>query len=229
MKRGPSAAKRSQKLTQKEPKSLNSKGSIYGNVYPVNDDKGGSIAITRQINQYKSSNFINAQSGRSTSDPYHKSKRTGVRYAIKSEQKPKVIYETITIPIPVYVNVTYTIGVKAEFQQQINEIITPFMTRPSGLNYVSLSHEKHIFEGFLGENFAQSSNAAALEEEERRYESNVDLRVLGYLIGDDKNQITPRIVRRQNFVDIKIPREHVIIGDIQEHTGSLSSEPFYRE
>jgi hypothetical protein len=210
-------------------KSLSSKGSIYGNVYPVNDDQGGSIAITKQINQYKSSNFINADSARSTSDPYHKSKRTGIRYAIKTEEKPKIVYETITIPIPVYVNVSYTIGIKAEFQQQFNQIITPFMTRPAGLNYVSLNHERHVFEGFLGENFAQSTNASALEEEERRYESNIDFKVLGYLIGDDKNQITPRVVRRQNFVDVKIPREHVILGDIPEHTGSLSSEPFYRE
>jgi hypothetical protein len=48
---------------------------------------------------------------------------------------------------------------------------------------------------------------------------------LGYIIGDDKNQDQPKIIRRQNAVEVKIPREHVIVGDINE----FIKKGFYRE
>ena len=42
------------------------KGSAWGNVPAVGDEKGGSITIAREINQDKTSNFANADSKRKT-------------------------------------------------------------------------------------------------------------------------------------------------------------------
>jgi hypothetical protein len=50
-------------------------------------------------------------------------------------------------------------------------------------------------------------------EEERMYQTSIDIKVLGYLIGSGPNQKTPQIVERENAVKIKLPRERVILGD----------------
>ena len=39
------------------------------------------------------------------------------------------------------------------------------------------------------------------------------------VFGEDKNQETPKIVKRQNAVEVRFPREHVIFGDIPEPIG----------
>ena len=221
-------------------KSLSRKGSIYGNIYAPNDERGGVITVAKQINQYKSSNFINADKRRrvvtNSEDSDHKKLlqttrhkvNRGVNFAFK-QKNPKIVYETLTVPLPVYVETTYSIRLRAEYQQQLNEMTTPFITRPHGLNYIHLQHEEHVFEGFLGENFSQNTNVSALGDEERKYETTVELRVLGYLIGDGPNQESPKVVRRQNAVAVRFPREHVIVGDIHEITSRDLEDPFYRE
>ena len=50
--------------------------------------------------------------------------------------------------------------------------------------------------------------------------------MLGYIIGEGKNEIRPKVVVRENFVEVKLPREHVMVGDIPEH---LKDNSFYRE
>ena len=131
--------------------------------------------------------------------------------------------------MPIYIETTYSIRVRTEYQQQLNEIMTPFITRPNGLNYVELKYEEHMYEGFLGEAFTHENNISSLGQEERKYETSIELRVLGYVIGDDKNQESPRIVRRQNFVDVKFPREHVILDDKKDYDSGAPGDPFYRE
>ena len=70
---------------------------------------------------------------------------------------------------------------------------------------------------FVDSNFAQDTNLLDLGEEERRFETIVSLRVLGYLIGDGPNQEKPIAVRRENAVQVRIPREREIMGDIPAH------------
>ena len=48
-------------------------------------------------------------------------------------------------------------------------------------------------------------------------------------MGADKNEERPKVVRRENAVEIKLPREHVIFGDIPEHLHISGNVPFYRE
>ena len=70
-----------------------------------------------------------------------------------------------------------------------------------------------VFSFLVSINFAQDFNVPTLGENERYFETSINIRVLGYLIGDGKNQIRPKIVSRENAVTVKIPREHVIFGD----------------
>ena len=52
-------------------------------------------------------------------------------------------------------------------------------------------------------------------EVDQRYDlkdskTKIDIKVLGYLIGEGKNQETPKLVYRENAVDVKIGRERVV-------------------
>ena len=190
------------------------KGIFFGNVPPIDDRKGGSITIARRINQDKTQNFANA-------DSYRRRKQS--TFPIKNK---KVVYQSISIPIPVYVDITYRITLRTEYQQQMNEMVTPFITKTGGINYFLLKKDGHRFESFIQDDFAQENNASALEADEKMYQTSIDIKVLGYLIGEDKNQERPKIVVRENAVAYKMPRERVITGDIPEH---IDKRGFYRE
>ena len=68
----------------------------------------------------------------------------------------------------------------------------------------------------------------AYDNFEKNKNCQINFRVIGYIIGADKNQESPKIVRRENAVEVKIPREHVILGDIPEHMQVSGNVPFYR-
>jgi len=195
-------------------KDLSKKGKLYAAIPAARGIKGGAITIARQINQEKTSNFANADALRA-----HKQQN------FRTRETSKVVYETITIPIPVYIELSYTIQLHAEYQQQINEMTTPFLARPGGINVITLRKDKHVYEAFIQSDFGHTNNLSNLSAEERKYQTKVDVKVLGYIVGDDKNQEQPKIVRRQNAVEVKIPRERVIYGDINE----FIKDGFYRE
>jgi hypothetical protein len=195
-------------------KDPSKKGTYYGNIPPVNDEKGGSIVIARKINQDKTSNFANADA-----------RRTRGQINFPRPNK-KVVYQTVTMPMPVYLDITYSLTLRTEHQQQMNEIVTPFITKTGGINYFAFGKDQHQYEGFIQQDFSQENNVASLEVEERMYQTKIDIKVLGYIIGQDKNQEQPKIVVRENAVEYKMPRERVMLGDIPEHS---SKGPFYRE
>lgn len=180
-------------------KDLQRKGGVFGNV-----PGAGRKTIARRINQEKTKKFANANAYRI---------RGQKNYPRKNE---KVVYETITMPLPVYIDLQYNIKIRTEYQQQLNEIVTPFINLGGGINYFVLNRNQHRYEAFVQPGFDLDSNIVNLGEEERRYETQMSIKVLGYLIGNDKNQNGPKVVRRENFVDVKIGRERVIVGDIPE-------------
>jgi len=204
-------------------KDMTKKGAVWANIPPVPDAKGGSFTIARQIKQDKTANFRNADTIRKNNDRVGSeqenfpSTTSGVLYGKPKDKNNKIVYETITVPQPVYIEIQYNIGLRAEYQQQMNDMLTPFVTRPGAINYILLKRENHTYEGFVDSNFAQDTNLLDLGEEERRFETIVSLRVLGYLIGDGPNQEKPIAVRRENAVQVRIPRERVIMGDIPAH------------
>jgi hypothetical protein len=108
----------------------------------------------------------------------------------------------------------------------MNEILAPFLVKTGSLNYFHIYNEGHGFEAFIQEDYAQENNISALEEEERRYQTKISIKVLGYVIGADVNQEQPRIVRRENAVEVKLGREKVIVGEIPDH---IDKRGFYRD
>ena len=207
-------------------KDLEKKGTVWANVPPTKDEKGGSITIARRVQQEKTSNFANADSMRV------RGRRQGVNASVGHGQahfprnNKKVVYETITIPIPVYLDITYTISIKTEYQEQMNDLVTPFMTKTGAINYFTISNEGHRFESFIQGDISLDNNIASMEADRRKYETMIDIKTLGYIIGEEKNSKQPKMVIRENAVEIKFPREHVIFGDIPEH---IDHRGFYRE
>ena len=201
------------------------KGSIYANLYPVNDEKGGTITIARQINQKKTAEFQNAFSKRK----YGPNKNVSGKMANSNKRNmstQRVVYETITIPIPTWIMVNYEITLRTEYQQQLNELIRPFITIPGNSRMPKrISYENHFYEVFIDGNFANGSNKANLGMERRNYENTINIEVLGYLIGEGPNQERPMIVKRENAVEFKLSREKVIFGDIP----SSIKDGFYRD
>ena len=210
-------------------KSLTDKGVFYSSNLPINDSKGGKITIQRKVLQDKTGNFLNADTFRK------KNKKTGnqgnpgfqqINFPDRRKAKEKkIVYETITIPAPVYVSVNYTIKIRTEYQQQMNEIVQPFVTNTSGINYRLLSNNGHTYEAFFQSTYTANNDLTQLGDETRVYETDVSIKVLGYLIGAGDNDEQPKISVRENFVEVRIPREQVILGDIP--TGI--SGAFYRE
>jgi hypothetical protein len=185
------------------------KGMFYGNIPPVKDKKGGSILIARRIQQDKTATFLNADSAR-------KSNRivgTGqINFPNKKANK-KIVYESISIPMPVYVDVSYLISVRTEYQQQMNEIIQPFVTKTGGINYTTIKRDGHQYELFMQSDFTENNNITEMGDETRIYESTMTFKILGYLVGAEANQEQPQIVIRENAVSVAIPRERTIFKD----------------
>lgn len=183
-------------------KDLNKKGVMWSAIPAVNDFKGGAIEIGRIINQEKSSNFARATNSRSFG-------QLNVPYKNK-----KIVYQTTSIPLPVYVMIGYTIEIKTQYQQQMNELLQPFITTTGGINAFFIESQGHRYESFIKSDFSATNTVNDLQENERMYSTKIELETLGYLIGQDKNQEKPKVVIRENFVDVKIPRERIIVGDI---------------
>ena len=186
-------------------KDLTRKGGVYGNIAQPGDGKLGKITIARRIVADKTQDNVNAVA-----------KRLYGQSTYKYNKNNKVVYETITIPMPVYVNIEYEVSLRAEYIQQINEMATPFLNTGLGINYVPLHRNGHTYELFLQDTYSANNNVSSLGQEERKYETKLNLRVLGYIIGNDKNNERPKIEKRQNFVTVKTGRERVIVGDSPE-------------
>jgi len=213
------------KAMKKDP---NMKGVAWAHIPEFSDEKGGALVVARRIQQEKTSNFINADSARLRGSITNPEVGEG-QQNFPSKNPGKVVYETISMPVPTYVVVDYAVTIRTEYQQQVNEMITPFITKTGQINNFLIDHEGHRFEGFIQGDFGQTSNVASLGEQERMYEVPITIKILGYLIGEGPNRERPKISIRENAVEVKIPREKVIVGDIPEFDATRSSRLFYKE
>ena len=204
-------------------KDLSQRGAFHAAVGNRPDNKGGIMTVGRVIKQDKTSNFANADSKRVILETIGNGQSNFPR------KNNKVVYETITMPVPIYLQIGYTLTIQSEYQQQMNEIVTPFMTSNGAINYFNVIKDGHRFEVFVESDYSLNNNAASLMEDARGYQTEISFRVNGYIIGGDKNEARPKIVRRENAVEVKIPREHVIMGDIPEIEHVSGNVPFYRE
>jgi len=186
-------------------KDENSRGIPFSKLDPVNDLKGGFLTVNKVIKQDKTRNFANADAHR----------RAGQKNfpIYKKDKNGKVVYETLTIPIPIYVNVGYDIVLRTEYQEQMNDVLTPFIRVSNGHRRVVIEHNSNQYEAFISEEYDMSNNISSYESDERKYETTISLEVYAYLIGDEKNEKRPRVVRRENAVQIRFARERIVVQD----------------
>lgn len=184
-------------------KNQASKGKFYANIPRVNDFKGGSITIAQIIKQDKTANFANADVAK---------RPGGINFAT-SKKNNKIVYEIHSMPQPVYNEIVYKVKIITQYQTQMNTIIQPFMSKPGSVHRVILRRDGHSYEAFINQEFTQSNNIENMSEESRKFETEIQIRVFGYLLSGAANEEGPYITIRENAVEVKFPREHVVFND----------------
>lgn len=186
-------------------KSLGKKGAFFGNIPPsnLNDGRGGSINVVRRIEQNKTQNFANRKAVNRNSQ---------ITFRLKPENK-KVVYEHISLSMPVHYEATYNIYIDTDYETQMNEIVQPFMVYAGNINYFVLKNKGHKFDAFIDGSFNRETNQDDLGTEPRKFRTIIPLRVLGYVQGNDKNQTQPKKVIRENPVEIVFPPERETFPD----------------
>ena len=172
--------------------------------------KGGSVEITRRVQQDKTKNFANANSIRKSPSGTDVNKQT-----FPGNNK-EIVYETLLVPMPTFIEVSYTIGLVSSYAQQMNEIVAPFLARTSTPSVFQVSHEGNNYEAFMEPDFSLDNNSSGLDVAERIFKTNITIRVLGYIVGEETNQRTPTIVQRESAVKVTIGRERAVVGDIPD-------------
>ena len=179
------------------------KGSFQAHLYSdKRNGRTGRMVIAKRIKQDKTRNFAVVGNTRTNS--------SGVRQKFFPRENKKVVIETLSIPIPIYVNLDYKIIVKTEYQQQMNDLTQPFMTRTGQINSFVMRRNGHLYEAFIDQGFNQSNNVANLGEDERQFTSEITIKVLGYLIGEGNNDDRPIVTREESIVELVYPRESVV-------------------
>jgi len=183
-------------------KDPNFKGAFQAQVFENPDYKGGTITIKRRIKQDKTRNFANADASR-------------VQFGDETRRgnNSKIVYEHLTIPIPVYVTIMYSIVLRSEYQQQMNDLVTPFIYKTGQINSFIFDNNGWTYEAFIEQDFSETKNVDNLGEEERSFETKVQIKVLGYLIGEGINRVKPKFSARETRTQVRITRERVIVGD----------------
>ena len=182
---------------QKDPSRM----GPFGNNVPYSADRRkNNFLVKRAIQADKTKNFANAASLRVMG--YENSKFVS----------GDVIYEFSFIQTPTWVHVI------SEYQTQMNDLVTPFMNKYGNAYSFDLGDPDNAYEGFISQDFTQNNNVGTLDEEERRFETEIQIRVEGYLIGDGDNQQQQRVAFRQNQVKVRFGKEKTIFtGQVVLH------------
>ncbi len=188
-------------------KSEKSRSIPYASVDPVGDLKGGFLRVNKIIKQDKTRNFANADAHR------RKGQDNYPLYYRGKKKNKKVVWETLTIPIPIYIDVEYKVVLRTEYQEQMNDLLTPIIRSSNAHRRIYLGYKTNMYEAFVSEDYNVENNISNYETNERKYETTITMNVFGYLIGDGKNQVQPRVVRRENAVQIRFARERIVVQD----------------
>tara|TARA_Y100000310_G_scaffold309423_1_gene353499 strand:+ start:2133 stop:3008 length:876 start_codon:yes stop_codon:yes gene_type:complete len=180
------------------------RGSFQANLYSnAGNGRSGRLVIARKIVQDKTRNFAVVPATRD-----HQTNGTQQLYYPRVNKK--IVIKSLSIPIPVYVNIEYKISLKSEYQQQMNELLAPFATRTGQANAFVMKRNGHLYEAFIDQGFAQTNNVADLGEDLRMYNTDITIRVLGYLIGEGENDDRPIVKIHENVVEVTFPNEGIV-------------------
>ena len=186
-------------------KDASFKGDWQAHLYPNTNGPRGyrkhQRLVSRKIAQAPTRKFASAKSGQFNGQE---------NYPVDNK---KIVYEETYAPIPVWVTVNYSVTLRTEYQQQMNDLMAPFATKTGLINAIFAEYNGHRYETFIEGNLSTSNNTANLAEDERMFQTKVDLKVLGYLLGDGENEEAPKVTTRETIVEVKLVRERSIIGD----------------
>jgi len=185
-------------------KDPNFKGAYQAHITEENDYRGGSVPVGSNINQDKTQNFQSSIKQRELNN----TQQTG-----KLDENNEIVYNTYNSPIPVYVTMTYSITLRTEYQQQMNDLLQPFITATGQINSFIIESDMHKYEAFIQQDYSINNNASNVGEDERMFETKIDIKVLGYLNGEGYSRKRPSLARRENQVKIRFTGERRIIGD----------------
>ena len=189
------------------------KGSYQAHLYsPDYNGRVGRMILAKKIKQDKTRNFAVVEASRNDT--------IGVNQKFFPRTNKKIVIQTLSIPIPVYINVEYKIVIKCEYQQQMNEMMAPFITRTGQINSFTMRRNGHSYEAFIDQSFSHNNNVANLEEEMRMFTSEINIRVLGYLMGEGENDDRPIVRVDENIVELSFPREHTSLPGAEDFFGS---------
>ena len=191
------------------------KGVMGVNVPAVRDLMGNQFSIGKVINQGKTAKQFNAKSARKTGAVSAPTVGHGQRN-MKTRDSNTPVFEVISIPLPIYIDVTYTVSIRTGYQQQMNELLVPFLRRSGQKNDLRLKGEHHQYIAHTEADYTRNTNVSEMEEEERVYETEISFMVNGYLIGDGPNQDQPKVVRRTSAAKASFGSEQCIVGGINE-------------
>ena len=184
------------------------KGGFQAQIFSKDKNgRTGRAVIARKIVQDKTRDFAvtdNLRDGTYTG---------GITQSYYPRKNTKIVVKSLSIPIPIYINVDYKITIKTEYQQQMNELLTPFMTRTGQINSFVLRRNGHLYEVFIEQGFAHNNNVSTLGEDIRLFTSEISFRILGYLIGEGANDDRPIVRVEENAVEITYPRESTVSDD----------------
>jgi hypothetical protein len=179
-------------------KEQNNRGAFFNNL-PPNKNR---VNISRKINQSKTGAFANADSLRKYRQVNFKT----------SKENQKVVYETKTYFLPVYVSFEYSITLMTQYQQQMNELLQPFLTKTGSTRYFIIEKDGGKYECYIDGSIEQNNSTSNLETEERRYISKIKIKVLANLSTDGVNENNSPVKISENAVEIKLPKENITLS-----------------
>jgi len=182
------------------------KGGFQAHLYSdKKNGRSGRMIIARKIVEDKTRNFAVAAGTRTNS--------SGTKQNWSPRVNKRMVIKTLSIPIPVYINVDYKIVIKSEYQQQMNDLMTPFITRTGQINAFIMRRNGHLYEGFIEQGFTHNNNVGNLGEDTRLFASEITIKVLGYLIGEGPNDDRNIVRVDENIVEIMFPQEGIVSPD----------------
>ena len=175
-------------------------GRYGGGAIIYSDDRRKNVyTVAKRIQPEKTRNFANAAAKRVM----------GQKNTNRFDNKA-VVYEFISIPTPTWVHLTYDIILRTEYQQQMNTLLTPFINRYGNLHTFVVGVDANSFEAFVDQNFTTNNNVADLNASERRFETTINIRLEGSLIGEGENQVQQTVSIRENQVKVRFGKEKTI-------------------
>tara|TARA_R110000824_G_scaffold124052_2_gene282245 strand:+ start:761 stop:1597 length:837 start_codon:yes stop_codon:yes gene_type:complete len=184
------------------------KGGFQAHLGEFNDIKGGAVVLKKQLNQEKTRNYKNSSKARLLKNP----NQTGPDRATLSTSKV-AIFDELVIPVPTYISIMYNTVLRTEYQQQMNSLVSTFITYTGQINAFIFEQDNWQYEAFVQPDFTENKNLENMAEDERMFETKIQIKVLGYLVGDPDNRDKPIVSRRETKIRVGFGSERTILGE----------------